>query len=67
MFFFKSLATANYEKKFYDFTIESITGETINLNDYKDKVIPSQKKNSLQVRNSSSRRSSRFVRFAWDS
>ena len=39
MFFFKSLATANYEKKFYDFTIESITGETINLNDYKDKVI----------------------------
>ena len=39
MFFFKTLATANYEKKFYDFTIESITGETINLNDYKDKVI----------------------------
>ena len=39
MFFFKSSATANYEKKFYDFTIESITGETINLNDYKDKVV----------------------------
>ena len=39
MFFFKTSATANYEKKFYDFTIESITGETINLNDYKDKVI----------------------------
>ena len=38
MFFFKTSATANYEKKFYDFTIESITGETINLNDYKDKV-----------------------------
>jgi len=39
MIFFKTSATANYEKKFYDFTIESITGETINLNDYKDKVI----------------------------
>ena len=39
MFFFKTSATANYEKKFYDFTIESITGETINLKDYKDKVI----------------------------
>ena len=39
MFFFKTSATANYEKKFYDFTIESITGETINLNDYKDQVV----------------------------
>ena len=39
MFFFKNTATSNYEKKFYDFTIESITGETINLNDYKDKVV----------------------------
>ena len=39
MFFFKTVASANYEKKFYDFTIESISGETINLNDYKDKVI----------------------------
>ena len=39
MFFFKSSAIANYEKKFYDFTIESITGETINLNNYKDKVV----------------------------
>ena len=35
MFFFKTSSTANYEKKFYDFTIESITGETINLNNYK--------------------------------
>ncbi len=26
MFFFKTTATANYEKKFYDFSIESITG-----------------------------------------
>ena len=39
MFFFKTPATANYEKKFYDFSIESITGEQINLKDYKNKVI----------------------------
>ena len=39
MFFFKTSVTANYEKKIYDFSIESITGETINLNDYKYKVI----------------------------
>ena len=39
MFFFKTSATANYEKKIYDFNIESITGETINFQDYKNKVI----------------------------
>ena len=39
MFFFKNSVTANYEKKFYDFSIESITGELINFNDYKNKVI----------------------------
>ena len=39
MIFFKTSATADYEKKFYDFNIESITGEIINLNKYKDKVI----------------------------
>jgi len=39
MFFFKSSVTANYEKKFYDFSIESITGEIINFSDYKNKVI----------------------------
>ena len=39
MIFFSTSATADYEKKFYDFNIESITGETINLNKYKDKVI----------------------------
>ena len=39
MFLFKNSATANNEKKFYDFSIESINGETINLNDYKNKVI----------------------------
>ena len=39
MFFSKTTATANYEKKIYDFSIESITGETINFKDYKNKVI----------------------------
>ena len=39
MFFFKNTATANYEKKFYDLGIESITGERINFNDYKNKAV----------------------------
>ena len=39
MFFFKTSATANYEKNFYDFSIKSITGKIINFNDYKNKVI----------------------------
>ena len=39
MFFFKDTATANYEKIFYDFEIESINGETLNLSKYRDKVI----------------------------
>ena len=39
MFFFKTSASANYEKKIYDFTIESIGGETINFKEYKNKVI----------------------------
>ena len=39
MFFFKNTATANYEKSFYDFSIESITGETINFDEYKNKVV----------------------------
>ena len=39
MFFFKNSAMANYEKIFFDFKIESITGELINFNDYKNKVI----------------------------
>ena len=39
MFIFKTSASANYEKKIYDFSIESITGETINFKDYKNKVI----------------------------
>ena len=39
MFLFKSSVSANYDKKFYDFSIESITGEIINFNNYKNKVI----------------------------
>lgn len=39
MFFFKTLATANYEKKIYDLSIESISGKVINFKDYKNKVI----------------------------
>ena len=39
MFLFKSSAIANYEKIFYDFEIESISGETINFNEYKNKVV----------------------------
>ena len=39
MFFFKNSLSANYEKIFYDFKIESITGEVINFKDYKNKVV----------------------------
>ena len=39
MFFFKNTSIANYEKVFFDFEIKSITGETINFDKYKDKVI----------------------------
>ena len=39
MFIFKTSATANYQKKIYNFTIESITGEIIDFKDYKNKVI----------------------------
>jgi len=39
MFFFKNAAMANYEKKIFDFKIESISGEIIDLNSYKNKVI----------------------------
>ena len=39
MFFFKTSVNANYEKKIYDFSIESITGEVINFSEYKNKVI----------------------------
>ena len=39
MFFFKNSLSANYEKIFYDFKIESINGEVINFKDYKNKVV----------------------------
>jgi len=39
MFFFKTSVSANYEKKIYDLSIESITGEIINFKDYKNKAI----------------------------
>ena len=39
MFFFKNSSSANYEKIFYDFKINSINGEVIDLNDYRNKVV----------------------------
>ena len=39
MFFFKNLSVANYEEVFYDFKIESITGEIINFKEYENKVV----------------------------
>jgi len=39
IFFFKSTGMANYNKVFYDFSIESISGEIINFNEYKNKVV----------------------------
>ena len=40
MFFFKSTGMANnYEKIFYDFEIESIKGDIINFNKYRDNVV----------------------------
>ena len=39
MFFFNNLVKADYEKTFFDFNIESITGEIINFNTYKNKAV----------------------------
>ena len=39
MIFFKTQAHSNYEKVFYDFSIESIDGQIINLSEYKNKVV----------------------------
>ena len=39
MFFFKNSSAGNYEKVFYDFKIESITGEIINFDKYRNKVV----------------------------
>ena len=39
MIFFKSTVSAYNDKIFYDFKIESITGEMINFDDYRNKVV----------------------------
>ena len=39
MFFFKSSSQADYKKIFYDFKINSISGDVINLNDFKGKPV----------------------------
>ena len=39
MILFNIKANANYEKKFFDFKINSISGEIIDFKNYKDKVI----------------------------
>jgi len=39
MIFFKNSVNANYEKIFYDFKIDSISGEVIDFEDYKNKVV----------------------------
>ena len=39
MFLFKSSVTANYDKIFFDFKIQSNTGEIIELNKFRDKII----------------------------
>ena len=39
MFFFKNFASANYNKVFYDLQINSISGELINFNEYKNKAV----------------------------
>ena len=39
MFFFKNIVSANYNKVFYDLQINSISGEVIDFNKYKDKAV----------------------------
>ena len=39
MFFLKDQALASYDKVFFDFKIDSISGEEINFQEYRDKVI----------------------------
>ena len=39
MFLFKYSSAGNYEKVFYDFKIESISGDIINFNEYRNKVV----------------------------
>tara|TARA_Y100000591_G_C21688110_1_gene621605 strand:+ start:377 stop:928 length:552 start_codon:yes stop_codon:yes gene_type:complete len=39
MFFFKNNVLANYDKLFYDFKINDISGNELNLKNYKNKII----------------------------
>ena len=39
MLFFKNSSAGNYEKVFYDFKIESISGDIIDFSDYRSKVV----------------------------
>ena len=39
MFFYKNTAVSNYEKVFFDFNIKSISGDIIDLKEYKNKVV----------------------------
>ena len=39
MFLFNNNALAKYDKVFYDFEIKNLSGDTINLNDYKNKIV----------------------------
>ena len=39
MIIFSSNSNANYDTKFFDYSIKSINGDTINLNKYKNKVV----------------------------
>ena len=39
MFFFKNIALGSYDKSFYNFKINNISGSELNLNDYRNKVI----------------------------
>tara|TARA_B100001057_G_scaffold382933_1_gene389053 strand:+ start:658 stop:1203 length:546 start_codon:yes stop_codon:yes gene_type:complete len=39
MFFFKNSALANYDKVFFDFKIDSITGSEIDFSTFKNKVV----------------------------
>ena len=39
MFFFNNLVKAEYEKTFFDLSIESITGEIINFKEYENKAV----------------------------
>ena len=39
MIFFKTNAMATYDKLFYDFKINDISGNELNLNEYRNKVI----------------------------